>query len=197
MVLSSLQDQSHVASLLGYSNFGEVTVLGPPLTPAMSVRAASSSSSVDAYDPLHLAEVLLRTLLLSIGFYTVWERGVLNCLVFVYLCIKSEWFSLSLHFLSVFLLCAQERAFGELEKNSDKQLSSDNQGQSDPPSHFHQLLSGLHKHLLAHCYIHSSTEVQHSSFLCKDITVLNAFLVKFHLLMIKFMFLLLCRTTAV
>lgn len=71
MVLSSLQDQSHVASLLGYSNFGEVTALGPPLTPAMTVRPPSSSSSIDAYDPLHLAEVLLRTLLLSIGFYTV------------------------------------------------------------------------------------------------------------------------------
>lgn len=75
MVLSSLQDQSHVASLLGYSNFGEVTALGPPLTPAMAVRPPSSSSSVEAYDPLHLAEVLLRTLLLSIGFYTVWNRG--------------------------------------------------------------------------------------------------------------------------
>lgn len=71
MVLSSLQDQSHVASLLGYSNFGEVTAMGPPLTPALSVRPPSSSSSVEAYDPLHLAEVLLRTLLLSIGFYTV------------------------------------------------------------------------------------------------------------------------------
>lgn len=56
-------------------------------------------------------------------------------------------------------LISQERAFGELEKNSDKQLSNDSQGQSDPPSHFHQLLSGLHKHLLAHCYIHSSSEV--------------------------------------
>ncbi|KAM3600471.1 uncharacterized protein V6R79_024041 [Siganus canaliculatus] len=119
MVLSSLQDQSHVASLLGYSNFGDVTVLGPPLTPA--VRPPSSSSSVEGYDPLHLAEVLLRTLLLSVGFYT-------------------------------------ERAFGELEKNSDKQLSGDSQGQTDPPSHFHQLLSGLHKHLLAHCYIHSNPE---------------------------------------
>ncbi|XP_078128363.1 putative E3 ubiquitin-protein ligase HERC1 isoform X2 [Sander vitreus] len=121
MVLSSLQDQSHVASLLGYSNFGEVTALVPPLTPAMSVGLPSTSSSVMAYDPLHLAEVLLRTLLLSIGFYT-------------------------------------ERAFGELEKNSDKQLSSDSQGQTDPPCHFHQLLSGLHKHLLGHCYIHSSPE---------------------------------------
>lgn len=56
-------------------------------------------------------------------------------------------------------LISQERAFGELEKNSDKQLANDSQGQSDPPSHFHQLLSGLHKHLLAHCYIHSSSEV--------------------------------------
>ncbi|XP_041825741.1 probable E3 ubiquitin-protein ligase HERC1 isoform X2 [Melanotaenia boesemani] len=121
MVLSSLQDQSHVASLLGYSNFGEVTAVGPPLTPAMSVRAPSSTSSADAYDPLHLAEVLMKTLLLSIGFYT-------------------------------------EQQFGELEKNSDKQLSGDSQGQTDPPSHFHQLLSGLHRHLLAHCYIHSSPE---------------------------------------
>ncbi|XP_014842886.1 PREDICTED: probable E3 ubiquitin-protein ligase HERC1 isoform X1 [Poecilia mexicana] len=121
MVLSSLQDQSHVASLLGYSNFGEVTGLGPPLTPAASGRPPSSSSSVDAYDPLHLAEVLLRTLLLSIGFYT-------------------------------------EQQFGELEKNSDKQLCGGGEGQNDPPSQFHQLLSGLHKHLLAHCYIQSSPE---------------------------------------
>ena len=81
MVLSSLQDQSHVASLLGYSNFGEVTALGPPLTPAVSVRPPSSSSSAESYDPLHLAEVLLRTLLLSIGFYTVCNREhhVLQC----------------------------------------------------------------------------------------------------------------------
>ncbi|XP_038590221.1 probable E3 ubiquitin-protein ligase HERC1 isoform X8 [Micropterus salmoides] len=131
MVLSSLQDQSHVASLLGYSNFGEVTALGPPVTPSMSVRPPSSSSSIDACDPLHLAEVLLRTLLLSIGFYT-------------------------------------ERAFGELEKNSDKQLSGENQGQTDPPSHFHQLLSGLHKHLLAHCYIHSSPEDDSSVTLLRE-----------------------------
>eukprot|EP00066_Takifugu_rubripes_P013620 XP_011602886.1 PREDICTED: probable E3 ubiquitin-protein ligase HERC1 isoform X2 [Takifugu rubripes] len=116
MVLSSLQDQSYIASLLGYSSLGEV----PVLTATTSAQLPSSSAA-EVYDPLHLAEVLLRTLVLSIGFYT-------------------------------------ERAFGELEKNSDKQLSNDSQGQSDPPSHFHQLLSGLHKHLLAHCYIHSSSE---------------------------------------
>ncbi|XP_026209989.1 probable E3 ubiquitin-protein ligase HERC1 isoform X9 [Anabas testudineus] len=131
MVLSSLQDQSHVASLLGYSNFGEVTTMGPPLTPAMSVRPPSSSSSVEAYDLLHLAEVLLKTLLLSISFYT-------------------------------------ERSFGELEKNSDKQLYSDSQGQTDPPCHFHQLLSGLHKHLLAHCYIQSSPEDDSSVMLLQE-----------------------------
>ncbi|KAM4527576.1 putative E3 ubiquitin-protein ligase HERC1 isoform 4-T4 [Odontesthes bonariensis] len=131
MVLSSLHDQSHIASLLGYSNFGEVTALGPPLTPAMSVRPPSSSSSVEAYDPLHLAEVLMKTLLLSIGFYT-------------------------------------EQQFGELEKNSDKQLSSDSRGQTDQPSHFHQLLSGLHKHLLAHCYIHSSPEDDSSVALLRE-----------------------------
>ncbi|KAM9735319.1 putative E3 ubiquitin-protein ligase HERC1 isoform 7-T8 [Menidia menidia] len=130
MVLSSLQDQSHIASLLGYSNFGEVTALGPPLTPAASVRPPSSSSSVEAYDPLHLAEVLMKSLLLSIGFYT-------------------------------------EQQFGELEKNSDK-LSSDSQGQTDPPSYFHHLLSGLHKHLLAHCYIHSIPEDDSSIALLRE-----------------------------
>lgn len=86
MVLSSLQDQSHVASLLGYSSFGEVTALGPPLTPAPSARPPSSSSSVDAYDPLHLAEVLLRTLLLSIGFYTVLKR----CIVHTWFCLSNN-----------------------------------------------------------------------------------------------------------
>ncbi|XP_028317880.1 probable E3 ubiquitin-protein ligase HERC1 [Gouania willdenowi] len=120
MVLSSLQDQSIVASLLGYSNFGEVAASGPPLTPA-SVRAPSSTSSIEACEPLHLAEVLLRTLLLSISFYT-------------------------------------EQQFGELEKNIDKQLCGESLRQSHPPSHFHRLLSGLHKHLLAHCYMYSSPE---------------------------------------
>ncbi|XP_057674688.1 probable E3 ubiquitin-protein ligase HERC1 isoform X1 [Corythoichthys intestinalis] len=121
MVLSSLQEQSHMASLLGYSNFGDVANLAPPLMAASSARPSSSSTSSEAYDPFHLAEVLLRTLLLSIGFYT-------------------------------------EQSFGELEKNSDKLLSSDGEGESEPPSHFHQLLSGLHKHMLAHCYIHFSPE---------------------------------------
>lgn len=54
----------------------------------------------------------------------------------------------------------QERAFGELEKNSDKQRFSQSQKQTEAPSHFHHLLSALHRHLLAHCYIHTGAEVQ-------------------------------------
>lgn len=70
MVLSSLQDQSYIASLLGYSNFGEVPALGTTLTAITSAQIPSSSTS-EVYNPLRLAEVLLRTLVLSIGFYTV------------------------------------------------------------------------------------------------------------------------------
>ncbi|XP_037401666.1 probable E3 ubiquitin-protein ligase HERC1 isoform X2 [Pygocentrus nattereri] len=119
MVLNSLQEQSHVASLLGYSSPGDLGAGLLPPTPDRPV--GSSTSSTEAPDHLHLAEVLLKTLLLSIGFYT-------------------------------------ERAFGELEKNSDKQQSSSAQKQTEAPSHFHHLLSALHKHLLAHCYIYTNTE---------------------------------------
>ncbi|XP_031681979.1 probable E3 ubiquitin-protein ligase HERC1 isoform X1 [Oncorhynchus kisutch] len=122
MVLNSLQEQSHVASLLGYSSPGELTAGAGPLGPPLTSSPDRPSPSPEAlHDHLHLAEMLLKTLLLSIGFYT-------------------------------------ERAFGELEKNSDKQQSSRSQRQTDPPSHFHHLLSALHKHLLAHCYSQTNTE---------------------------------------
>ncbi|XP_028827463.1 probable E3 ubiquitin-protein ligase HERC1 isoform X1 [Denticeps clupeoides] len=116
MVLNSLQEQSHVASLLGYSSPGELTA---GLSPAPVHKHLTPNS--EAPEHLHLAEVLLKTLLLSIGFYT-------------------------------------ERAFGELEKNSDKQQHSQTQRQTEPPSHFHHLLSALHKHLFAHCYIFTTSE---------------------------------------
>ncbi|CAB1352023.1 unnamed protein product [Coregonus sp. 'balchen'] len=119
MVLNSLQEQSHVASLLGYSSPGELTA-GPPLALTSSPDRPSPNPEA-LHDHLHLAEMLLKTLMLSIGFYT-------------------------------------ERAFGELEKNSDKQQSSRSQRQTEPPSHFHHLLSALHKHLLAHCYSYTNTE---------------------------------------
>ncbi|XP_026052426.1 probable E3 ubiquitin-protein ligase HERC1 isoform X3 [Carassius auratus] len=120
MVLNSLQEQSHVASLLGYSSPGELSA-GLALPPTPDRPTGSVSSGSEAPDQLHLAEVLLKTLLLSIGFYT-------------------------------------ERAFGELEKNSDKQQFSQSQKQTEAPSHFHHLLSALHRHLLAHCYIHTGAE---------------------------------------
>ncbi|KAI7795921.1 putative E3 ubiquitin-protein ligase HERC1-like [Triplophysa rosa] len=124
MVLNSLQEQSHVASLLGYSSPGELSA-GLALPPTPDRPTGSVSSNSEAPDHLHLAEVLLKTLLLSMGFYT-------------------------------------ERAFGELEKNSDKQRFSQSQKQTEAPSHFHHLLSALHRHLLAHCYIHTGAEDESS-----------------------------------
>nr|XP_015195044.1 PREDICTED: probable E3 ubiquitin-protein ligase HERC1 isoform X5 [Lepisosteus oculatus] len=116
MVLNSLQEQSHVACLLGYSSPGELSV-GLSFTSSLE----PPSGTLETPDHFHLAEVLLKTLLLNIGYYT-------------------------------------ERSFGELEKNSDKQQCSKAQKQSDPPPHFHRLLSALHRHLLAHCYISTSTK---------------------------------------
>lgn len=77
MVLNSLQEQSHVASLLGYSSPGDLGANPPP--PASPERpVAPATSSTEAQDHLHLAEVLLKTLLLSIGFYTVSKRCVVT-----------------------------------------------------------------------------------------------------------------------
>ncbi len=70
MVLNSLQEQSHMASLLGYSSPGELSA-GLALPPTPDRPTGSVSSGSEAPDQLHLAEVLLKTLLLSIGFYTV------------------------------------------------------------------------------------------------------------------------------
>ncbi|XP_016106101.1 probable E3 ubiquitin-protein ligase HERC1 [Sinocyclocheilus grahami] len=70
MVLNSLQEQSHVASLLGYSSPGELSA-GLALPPTPDRPTGSASSGSESPDQLHLAEVLLKTLLLSIGFYTV------------------------------------------------------------------------------------------------------------------------------
>ncbi|XP_007895403.2 probable E3 ubiquitin-protein ligase HERC1 [Callorhinchus milii] len=118
IILTSLQDQSHIASLLGYSSPGD-------LTEGLSQGYCSDQCSLNSgnIDHFHLAEILLKTLLKNIGFYT-------------------------------------ERAFGELEKNSDKQQNNTTQTETGPPSHVRQLLSAMHKHLLAHCYTNSATEDQ-------------------------------------
>ncbi|XP_051890412.1 LOW QUALITY PROTEIN: probable E3 ubiquitin-protein ligase HERC1 [Pristis pectinata] len=118
IILTSLQDQSHIASLLGYSSPVDITE-------GFSQKCVSDQDSTNAgnIDHFHLAEILLKTLLRNISFYT-------------------------------------ERAFGELEKNSDKQQSNTTNTESRPPSHVHQLLSALHKHLLAHCYSNSTAKDQ-------------------------------------
>ncbi|XP_055489136.1 LOW QUALITY PROTEIN: probable E3 ubiquitin-protein ligase HERC1 [Leucoraja erinacea] len=118
IILTSLQDQSHIASLLGYSSPVD-------MTEGFSQKCCSDqdSSNSGTIDHFHLAEILLKTLLRNIGFYT-------------------------------------ERAFGELEKNSDKQQSNTSNTESGPPSHVHQLLSALHKHLLAHCYSNAAAKDQ-------------------------------------
>ncbi|XP_043542936.1 probable E3 ubiquitin-protein ligase HERC1 isoform X3 [Chiloscyllium plagiosum] len=116
IILTSLQDQSHIASLLGYSSPTDITEGF-----SQSFFPDQDSSKSGIIDNFHLAEILLKTLLRNIGFYT-------------------------------------ERAFGELEKNSDKQQSNTTPTESGPPSHVRQLLSALHKHLLAHCYSHSTAK---------------------------------------
>uniref|UniRef100_A0A8C4Q7E9 HECT and RLD domain containing E3 ubiquitin protein ligase family member 1 n=1 Tax=Eptatretus burgeri TaxID=7764 RepID=A0A8C4Q7E9_EPTBU len=111
IILTSLQDHVHVASLLGYTRLGE---------DGESVEI-SHSGLQSTHPDTHLAEVLMKTLLRNMGFYT-------------------------------------ERAFGELEKNSDKQHAELSVWSSSPPAHLHDLLSSLHKHLLAFCHVNTEEE---------------------------------------
>lgn len=82
MVLNSLQEQSHVASLLGYSSPGELSA-GLALPPTPDRPAGNLSANLEATDHLHLAEVLLKTLLLSMGFYTVSSPNVIKISVYL------------------------------------------------------------------------------------------------------------------
>ncbi|XP_043943342.1 probable E3 ubiquitin-protein ligase HERC1 [Protopterus annectens] len=117
IILESLQDQSHIASLLGYSC--PIDLLdGQALNSATSFV---SSADLESDNHFHLVDILLKTLLQNISFYT-------------------------------------ERAFGELEKNSDKQTCSLTVESSIPPSHLYRLLASLQRHLLAHCYTSRSDE---------------------------------------
>ncbi|XP_070543560.1 probable E3 ubiquitin-protein ligase HERC1 isoform X2 [Ptychodera flava] len=114
IILTSLQDNTHVASLLGFSS---------PLD--MDIEARSATPSTSQQDT-HLAEVLMKTLLRNLGFHT-------------------------------------EQAFGELEKNSDKDPSSISCEDGAPPSHLHELLSSLQKHLLAYIHVNAGEEMSIAS----------------------------------
>ncbi|XP_078055944.1 putative E3 ubiquitin-protein ligase HERC1 [Mustelus asterias] len=119
IILTSLQDHTHVASLLGYSS--------PPDVEASSTGSNysgfpdSSFSSQSSHPDTHLAEILMKTLLRNLGFYT-------------------------------------DQAFGELEKNSDKELLGTSSAENSQPAHLHELLCSLQKQLLAYCHTNSVNE---------------------------------------
>lgn len=78
IILTSLQDHTHVASLLGYSSPAD----GPELLTATSGFTSSSPdpnySSPGSHPDTHLAEILMKTLLRNLGFYTDQAFGELE-----------------------------------------------------------------------------------------------------------------------
>ena len=56
IILTSLQDNTHVASLLGFAH---------------SVEGGGTSSKRALHSDTHLAEVLMKTVLRNLGFHTV------------------------------------------------------------------------------------------------------------------------------
>ena len=70
IILTSLQDHTHVASLLGYSSPAD----GPevlPSGPAFTATPDPTYSATAGHPDTHLAEILMKTLLRNLGFYTV------------------------------------------------------------------------------------------------------------------------------
>ncbi|XP_048472974.1 probable E3 ubiquitin-protein ligase HERC1 [Rhincodon typus] len=119
IILTSLQDHTHVASLLGYSSPPDAEAASSG--PNYSCFPDSSFNSQSSHPDTHLAEILMKTLLRNLGFYT-------------------------------------DQAFGELEKNSDKQLLGTSSAENSQPAHLHELLCSLQKQLLAYCHINSVSE---------------------------------------
>ncbi|XP_056135403.1 probable E3 ubiquitin-protein ligase HERC1 isoform X2 [Lampris incognitus] len=77
IILTSLQDHTHVASLLGYSSPAD----GPEnLASSLAFTAPpdSSYSSPASHPDTHLAEILMKTLLRNLGFYTDQAFGELE-----------------------------------------------------------------------------------------------------------------------
>ncbi|XP_055518701.1 probable E3 ubiquitin-protein ligase HERC1 isoform X3 [Leucoraja erinacea] len=119
IILTSLQDHTHVASLLGYSSPPDVEASSTG--PSYSSFPDTSFTSQASHPDTHLAEILMKTLLRNLGFYT-------------------------------------DQAFGELEKNSDKQLLGTSSAENSQPAHLHELLCSLQKQLLAYCHSNSVNE---------------------------------------
>lgn len=74
IILTSLQDHTHVASLLGYSSPAD----GPEVQPAANGSASPADpahATATGHPDTHLAEILMKTLLRNLGFYTVSARS--------------------------------------------------------------------------------------------------------------------------
>lgn len=67
IILTSLQDHTHVASLLGYSSPTD----GPEVLSSGPGFMASPDPTMAEHPDTHLAEILMKTLLRNLGFYTV------------------------------------------------------------------------------------------------------------------------------
>ncbi|KAM7405656.1 hypothetical protein PAMP_000090 [Pampus punctatissimus] len=77
IILTSLQDHTHVASLLGYSSPAdgpEVLSSGPGFTTSPDPNYSTAAGHPDT----HLAEILMKTLLRNLGFYTDQAFGELE-----------------------------------------------------------------------------------------------------------------------
>ncbi|KAA8579332.1 hypothetical protein FQN60_010672, partial [Etheostoma spectabile] len=77
IILTSLQDHTHVASLLGYSSPAdgpEVLSSGPSFTASPDPTYSTTAGHPDT----HLAEILMKTLLRNLGFYTDQAFGELE-----------------------------------------------------------------------------------------------------------------------
>lgn len=70
IILTSLQDHTHVASLLGYSSPSDATDVSS-LCISYGNISDSTYGTQGNHPDTHLAEILMKTLLRNLGFYTV------------------------------------------------------------------------------------------------------------------------------
>lgn len=86
IILTSLQDHTHVASLLGYSSppdCPEVLSSGPGFVTLPDPTYSATAGHPDT----HLAEILMKMLLRNLGFYTVSQPFAIidwKCVLFDY-----------------------------------------------------------------------------------------------------------------